>query len=84
VVSCSGTPPHLARRRGRSPGIKPATFLSPDIPLLPLELEMMKRKDEAGISRAKKEKSERDGEENSNMSLQTRGIGPDGSSPSRC
>jgi len=28
VVSCSGTPRHLARRR--SPGIEPATFLSPD------------------------------------------------------
>jgi len=27
-VSCSGTPPHLARRR--SPGIEPATFLLPD------------------------------------------------------
>jgi len=27
VVSCSGTPPHLARR---SPGIEPATFRLPD------------------------------------------------------
>jgi len=32
VVSCSGTPRHLARR-----GREPATFLSPD-PLLPTEL----------------------------------------------
>jgi len=32
VVSCSGTPRHLARRR--SPGIEPATFLAPE--LLPL------------------------------------------------
>jgi len=29
VASCSGTPPHLARRR-RSPGIEPADFLLPD------------------------------------------------------
>jgi len=29
MVSCSGTPRHLARR-GRSPGIEPATFLLPD------------------------------------------------------
>jgi len=28
-MSCSGTPPHLARR-GRSPGIEPATLLLPD------------------------------------------------------
>jgi len=36
-VSCSGTPPHLARRR-RSPGIEPANLPVARQPLLPPEL----------------------------------------------